>query len=167
MEWDNGRFFTHKAASAYHVISKKVENQIFRHNWIFRQHVRTNKPHWQSSGIIIFLWKYYIVISDTLVGFFFDVLFLLLAVLLSELYEKPRRKKDWVTEKSTKKNLRERHQFFDCTPFLLSHFLLLSSSTLLPKWRTCCMTTIKIQNISMGGILCGMENMKKLAGWHL
>ena len=74
--------------------------------------MRTNKPHWQSSGIIIFLWKYYIVISDTLVGFFFDVLFLLLAVLLSELYEKPRRKKDWVTEKSTKKNLRERHQFF-------------------------------------------------------
>ena len=63
-------------------------------------HVCINNPHWQSSGIIIFLCKYYIVISDTLVGSFLDVLFLLLAVILSELHEKPRRK-DWVTEKST------------------------------------------------------------------
>ena len=98
------------AASAYHVISKKVENQIFRHNWIFR-HVCMNKPHWQSSGIIIFLFKCYIVISYTLVSFFLDVLFLLLAVMLSELYEKPRKKKDWVAEKSTKKNLCEGHHF--------------------------------------------------------
>ena len=91
-----------------------------------------NKQHWQSSGIIIFLCKYYIVISDTLVGFFLDVLFLLLAVRLSELSEKPRRNKDWVTEKSTKKNLCERHHFFDCTASLLCHFLLLSLSTLFP-----------------------------------
>ena len=63
-------------------------------------HVCINNPHWQSSGIIIFLCKYYIVISDTLVGSFLDMLFLLLAVILSELHEKPRRK-DWVTEKST------------------------------------------------------------------
>ena len=34
-------------------------------------------------------------------GSFLDVLFLLLAVILSELYEKPRRNKDSVTEKST------------------------------------------------------------------
>ena len=42
--------------------------------------------------------KFYIVISDTLVGSFFDELFLLLAVILSEFHEKPRRK-DLVTAK--------------------------------------------------------------------
>ena len=60
----------------------------------FQIHVSINKPHRQSSGITIFLCKYYIVISDTLVGFFFDVLFLLLAVIFLEVYEKPRRNKD-------------------------------------------------------------------------
>ena len=89
------------AASAYHVILKEVENQIFRHSWVFRHtHVCVNNPHWQSSGIIIFLCKYYTVISDAMVGLFLNVLFLLLAVILLELYEKPRRDKDWVTEKS-------------------------------------------------------------------
>ena len=62
-------------------------------------HLKSN-PYWQSSGIITFLCKYYIVISDTLVGSFFNVLFFLLAGILSELDEKPRRK-DLVTEKST------------------------------------------------------------------
>ena len=61
-------------------------------------HVRINNPHCQSSEIIIFLSKYYIVISDTLVGSFLDVLFLLLAVILSEFHEKARRK-DLVTAK--------------------------------------------------------------------
>ena len=42
-----------------------------------------------------------LVIADTLVGSFLDVLFLLLAVILSGLHEKPRRNKDWVTEKRT------------------------------------------------------------------
>ena len=51
-----------------------------------------NNPHCQSSGNIIFLCKYYIVTSDTLVGSFLDVLVLLLAVILSELHVKPRRK---------------------------------------------------------------------------
>ena len=64
-------------------------------------YVCTNNPHWQSSRIIIFLCKYYIIISDNVVAFFLDVLLLLLAVILSELYKKPRRNKDWVTEKST------------------------------------------------------------------
>ena len=80
------------AASACHVISKKVENHIFKHNLIFR-HICMNKQHyWQSSGIIIFWCKYYIVTSDALVGSFLDVLFLLLAVILLELQEKPTRK---------------------------------------------------------------------------
>ena len=88
-------------ASAYHLISKEVKNHILRHNWIFRHTCCINNSHWQGSGIIIFFCKYYIVISDKLVGLFLDVLFLLLAVILSGLHEKLRRNKDWVTEKST------------------------------------------------------------------
>ena len=49
-------------------------------------------------------------------GSFLDVL----TVMLSELYEKPRRNKDSVTEKSTQKNLCERHNCFDFTLFFLS-----------------------------------------------
>ena len=58
-----------------------------------------NNPRWQSSGIIFLCC--YMVISDTLGRSFLDVVFLLLAVMLSELSEKPRRNKDSVTEKST------------------------------------------------------------------
>ena len=61
-------------------------------------HVCINNPHWQRSGITIFLSKCYMVISDKLVGSFLDVLFFLLPVILSELYDKLRRK-DIVTAK--------------------------------------------------------------------
>ena len=130
-----------------------------------------NKPLWQSSGIIIFLCKYYIIISDTLVGFFLDVLFLLLAVILSKLYEEPRRNKDWVTEISTKQNLCEIYHFFDCTRSLLCHFFVAFFIYSPSQVAYLLMTPIKIHNISMGGILCDMENMKVscnliLAGWH-
>ena len=48
------------------------------------------------------LYNYFqLVISDTLVGSFLDVLFLLLAVILSEFHEKPIWNKDEVTEKDT------------------------------------------------------------------
>ena len=97
------------------------EKKFFLHIWLFQRislyqrrqkiislgtikflhaHVCINNSDWQSSGIIIFMWKYDIVISDTLVDSFLDVFFLLLAVILLELHKKPRRK-DWVTEKST------------------------------------------------------------------
>ena len=82
------------AASAYRVVSKEIENQIFRHNGNFRHTCVYKQPTLTSSGIIVFLCKYYIVISDALVDFFLDVLFLVLAVILSELYEKPRRNID-------------------------------------------------------------------------
>ena len=95
------KFFSYLAASAYRVISKEVKNRILRHNWIFRHTCCINNTHWQSGEIKIFLCKYYIALSDTLVGSFLDVLFLLLAVILSRFLEKPRRNKDWVTEKST------------------------------------------------------------------
>ena len=117
------------AVSAYLVISEEVENYIFRYNWSFRHTCMYYNSHWQSGGIIIFLWKYYIVISDKLVDAFLDVLFLLLAVILLELHEKPR-KKDWVLQKSIWKNL----------PSFPCHFLLLSSS-------------IKIHNIAIDCIL--------------
>ena len=64
------------------------------------RHVCANNPHWQSSGMIIFLCKYCIVISNKLIGSFLDVFFLLLAVTLSELHDRPKRK-DWITEKKT------------------------------------------------------------------
>ena len=88
------------AASEYHFIPNEAENHIFRWQLTIDTHVCINNPHWQSSEIIKCLCKYFIVISDTLTGSFLDVLFLLLAVILSELHEKPRRNKDWVTEKS-------------------------------------------------------------------
>ena len=50
-----------------------------------------------------------------------DVLFLLLAVILSELHENSRWK-DWVTEKSTWKNLCEGRHLFGYMPSFLCHF---------------------------------------------
>ena len=88
------------AASVYDVISKEVKSHILRHNWIFRHAICIKKTHWQGCGFIIFLCKYYIVIADTLVGSFLDVLFLLLAVILSGPPEKTKRNKYWITEKS-------------------------------------------------------------------
>ena len=106
------------AASAYHVISKEVENCIFSHNWIFRHTCMYKQPTLTTlSNYNNFL---QIFVLDTMRGSFLDVLFLLLAVILSELYEKPRRNKDSVTEKSTEKNLCDGHHCFDCTPFFLS-----------------------------------------------
>ena len=86
-----------KDASAYHVIWKEVK--IFKKE--FLDTFCINNPHWESGGIIIFLYKYFIVISEKLVGTFLDVLFLLLAAILPRLLEKQRSNKDWVTEKST------------------------------------------------------------------
>ena len=64
MEWDN----VYIAASTYHVISKEVENCMFRHNHSFRHISMYKQPFWQKSEIITFLCKYYIVISDTQIG---------------------------------------------------------------------------------------------------
>ena len=94
-------YFAYMAASAYHVMSRDVENCIFRHNWIFRHTCMYKLPtlttQWNCNN---FLQIFYSLL-DTLRGSFMDVLFLLLAITLSELYEKPKRNKDSVTEKST------------------------------------------------------------------
>ena len=67
---------------------------------------------------MIFLCEYFLVISDTQEDSLLDVLFLMLAVILLELHERPRGK-DCITEKSTWKNLCKEYYFFDCTPFIL------------------------------------------------
>ena len=136
-------------------------------------HVCINNPYWQSSGIIISLCKCYIVNSDTLLGAsFLGMLFLLVAEKSSELYEKPKRNKDWVTKKKYIEELMCGHQLFNCTPSFLCYFLLLSSSTTLSKGYINWMVPIKVHIIAMGGILCDVEYMKIscnliLADWHL
>ena len=70
--------------------------------------------------LLYFLCKYCIVISGALVGSSLDVLLFLLAILLSEPHEKPRRNNDRV-----KKNI----HFFWLHAILSISFLLLSPST--------------------------------------
>ena len=56
-------FFTYMAASPYHVISKEVENQIFRYNWIFRHtHVYkqpTLTKQWNYNIFVQILYSYF------------------------------------------------------------------------------------------------------------
>ena len=49
-----------------------------------------NNLHWQTSRIRVLLRKYYIAISDTQIGSFLDVFFLLSASILWELHENPK-----------------------------------------------------------------------------
>ena len=77
-----------------------------------------NNTYWQSNGIIIFLCKYYIFISETLIGYWMYFSCCSLYVNLSEKL----RRKDWVTEKSALKNLFERHSAFGCRSSLLCYF---------------------------------------------
>ena len=81
--------------------SLDTENNMLPQNLFWLYEFSSKHISWQSSGIIIFLCKYFLVISDALVGFFLNVLFWFVTVILSELYEKQRKNKYWVTEKST------------------------------------------------------------------
>ena len=132
------------AASEYHAMSKEVENHIFRHNWIFRLKCMLNNQHCQSSGITRFLCKYYVAISDKLRDSFLEVLFLLLAVILSELHEKPWSKTDLVTEKRTYTNVWGTSLFELHALLSMSFMAFLVYSLPLPKWRTRWMAPIKI-----------------------
>ena len=82
-------------------------------------HVCINNPCWQSSGIIIKLQILcsYLIYTDRLL----DVFFLLLAVILLELHENPRRK-DWVTEKKYTEEFVWRTSLFWLHTFLLMSF---------------------------------------------
>ena len=52
IEWEKRRFLANVAASAYDIVFK-VKNHIIQ-NWIFR-HTCINNPHWQISGIIVYI----------------------------------------------------------------------------------------------------------------
>ena len=115
---------------------------------------------------MIFPCKYFLVISDTQVDSFLDVLFLLLAVILPELHEKPRGK-DWITEKSTWKNLCKEYHFFDCTPFIRCLCFL---RLLLPpsQLSTFGMVPIKIYSIALYENLLQFNTswLTSLKTWH-
>ena len=68
MEWEKRKLFVYMATSAYQVMLKKVEIVSLDTIAFFDTYVYIKNPYWQSSRIIITLWKYYIVISDTLLG---------------------------------------------------------------------------------------------------
>ena len=65
-------------------------------------------------------------------GRLLDVLSLLLPVILLGLLENPGRNL-WVTEKSTKKNLREGYHFFSCMSPFLCHFFVTFSDYSFPS----------------------------------
>ena len=139
------------AASSYRVISKEVENQIFRHNWIFKHtcvYKKSTLTKWWNYNSFVQIWYRYFRYT----GRFFLECALYVAIILPQLYEKPRRNKYWVTEESTLKNLGEGHHFFDCTCSFLCHFLLASLSATLPKCRTYRMAPKNI-HIAMGHTL--------------
>ena len=113
-----------------------------------------NKPYWQSSEIIIFFCKYYIVVSDTLAGSFLGVLCLLLAGILSEFHEKPRRK-DCITKKKCIEELAWGISLFWLHVLLsvsFCYFLCLLSppSLVTYLWNS----PYKVYSIAMDDILC-------------
>ena len=104
-------------------------------------------PHWQGSGILIFLCKYYTVISDTLVGSFLDMLFLLLALILSELHE---------LQDKAHRRICVRDITFCTVSFLCLFVAFFVYSLLLPKWHTSGMAAIKIHILLWVVIFCVM-----------
>ena len=143
------------AASVYDVIPKEVENHIFKHNLIFRHLCVYEQPHWQSSGIITFLCKYYIVTSDALVGFFLDVLLFIARFNIIRASRETKKKKLSHRKKCKKEFMWETSPFWLHTLFSMSidvDFLIYSLPPL--KWRNCWMISINICSIAMGGILC-------------
>ena len=88
------RFFVYMAASAYHEISKEAENCVLRYNCIFRCTSIYTQPmltkQWNYNNFLQILYSY-LRYTDRLL----DVLFLLPAVILSELHENQLEKTEW------------------------------------------------------------------------
>ena len=59
--------------SAYHVISKEIKFTFLDTVEFLGTHTCINNQHWESSEIIIFLCKYHINVSDTLIGSLIDL----------------------------------------------------------------------------------------------
>ena len=116
---------------------------------------------------MIFLCKYFLVISDTQVDSFLDVLFLLLAVILQSFMRNQEGKIEWqkkvhgrICVKNKNITFLTVHPSFDVYPFFVYSFPL-------PDWRTLGMAPIKKYSIVMGGILCDdiMSTWSKI--WNL
>ena len=153
---------TYIAASAYHVIWKEVENHIitsgtieFLYTCVFKQPSLTKE--WNYNTFVRILYSYFRYTGRL----FLDVLFLLLVVIVSELHEKARRNKDWVTEKSAfLKKVQKKSTRTICVrditfltahpPFYIFFVAFFIYSLPLPKWHTCWIGSIKILNIAMG-----------------
>ena len=146
-------FFAYIAASAYHIISKEVENHIFRHKLIFR-YTCMYKQHTLTNNYDIFAQMWYSYFRYTFRLFLECVLFVGHCNII---------KASWETKKE-RLSYRKKYieGFVRGTSLFWLHVLLSMSffvafpvySLPLPKWRTCWMSHIKIHNIAMVGILC-------------
>ena len=115
-----------------------------------------NNPHCQSSEIITFLCKYYIVTSDTLVGFFLDVLFYCFLQFYQSFIRNQDGRKTGLQKKNKRICVREITFLTARSPL---HVIFCYFLSLLPfPWRTSWMTPIKIHNIAMDCILWCRKN---------
>ena len=128
-------------------------------------YVFINNLHWQNSGILLFLRKYYIAISDTLVGSFLDVFFLLLAVIISEFREKPRKKNWRYRKKYIEKVLWGISLFWLHALLPMSFFWFLRLLPLPTQVKYLQNSLYKDIYFAMGGILCDDIMCKRSKIW--
>ena len=147
------------AASAYHVILKEVENQIFRHSWVFRHICVCKQPtltkQWNYNIFVQILYSYFRYTGRLFLGY---ALFVARCNTIRTSWETKKERlsyrKKYIEEFVWEISLFWLHALLSMSFFVA--FLVYS----LPKWRTCWIAPIKIHNIAMGGILCDVENMK-------
>ena len=142
-------FFAYMAASSYHVISKEVENHIFKHNLMFRDTCMYKEPT---------LTKYFRYTGR---------LFLGCALLLAHCNII---RASWETKKERLGHRKKYIKEFVRGTLLFWLYALLYLYIIfccflrllfpLPKWRTCWIAPIKIYDNAMVGILCN-DNMSE------
>ena len=110
-----------------------------------------NNPLWQSSGILIFLCKFYIVVSDTLVGSFLDVFFIACCNNIRTSWGN--QKVDIELQKKVHRGICVRDITFLTARSPFNAFLLLSSSTPFPFPNDALVEWPLDTYIAMGGIL--------------
>ena len=142
-------FFAYMAASSYHVISKEVENHIFKHNLMFRDTCMYKQPT---------LTKYFRYTGR---------LFLGCALLLAHCNII---RASWETKKERLGHRKKYIKEFVRGTLLFWLYALLYLYIIfccflrllfpLPKWRTCWIAPIKIYDNAMVGILCN-DNMSE------
>ena len=140
------------AASSYQVISKEVENHIFRYNWVFRRICIYKQPtltKWWNYNIFLQIWYSYLKYT----GWLFLECALLLAhcniIRVSWETKKERLtcRKKYIGEFAWRTSLFGLHAFLS---FSVAFFVF---SFPFSNWSTCWMAPIKIHNIAMVGIL--------------